>query len=170
MFAPVATSETYTNFRSPRCLQQQETTMISSTQIQTLDMSSFSHDFSEVPDPTFLLLDPVEITFPPFDRTAHLRGDKRSAPTSLSVDKYVSQDCCGPRPNISQFAKLPSCQAVMEFLGQFLGVNGVVTCHAFQDIAAQSLTIFHSSCTRIFRLWRLKHTSWFGAWSWTWSQ
>ena len=81
--------------------------MISSTQIHTLDMSSFSNDFSEVPDPTFLLLDPVEITFPPFDRTAFLRGDKRTSPTALSVDKYVSQDC-GTRPNLSQ----PSCHRI----------------------------------------------------------
>ena len=46
----------------------------------------------EVPDPTFLSLDAVEITFPPFDRTAFRRGDMRTAPTALSIDKYVSQD------------------------------------------------------------------------------
>lgn len=58
-----------------------------------------------VPDPTFLLLDPVEITFPPFDRTAHLRGDKRSAPTSLSVDKYVSQDLQTLAPEAHQLVR-----------------------------------------------------------------
>eukprot|EP00913_Durusdinium_trenchii_P007139 g6714.t1 len=34
----------------------------------------------------------MEITFPPFDRQAHIRGDKRTAPSALTVDKYVSQE------------------------------------------------------------------------------
>lgn len=47
---------------------------------------------AEVPDPTFLHLDPLEITFPPLDRAALVRGDQRGAAEALSVDKYVSQD------------------------------------------------------------------------------
>eukprot|EP00438_Fugacium_kawagutii_P020375 Skav210760 [mRNA] locus=scaffold1132:60851:62484:- [translate_table: standard] len=45
-----------------------------------------------VPDPTFLHLNPMEITFPPSDRTALVSGDQRGASEALSVDKYVSQD------------------------------------------------------------------------------
>lgn len=51
-----------------------------------------------VPDPTFLLLKPLEVTFPPFDREAHKRGDKATAPEALSVDKYVSQDLAALSP------------------------------------------------------------------------
>lgn len=47
---------------------------------------------AQVPDPTFISLKPMEITFPPFDRQAHIRGDKRTAPSALTVDKYVSQE------------------------------------------------------------------------------
>ena len=50
-----------------------------------------------VPDPTFLSLKPKEVTFPPYDRQAYLRGDKRTAPTSTSVDIIVSKarERCG---------------------------------------------------------------------------
>jgi hypothetical protein len=42
--------------------------------------------------PVVLLRSPVEITFPAFDRAAHSRGDKRTAPSSISIDKYVSKE------------------------------------------------------------------------------
>jgi len=58
-----------------------------------------------VPDPTFLSLDAVEITFPPFDRTAFRRGDMRTAPTALSIDKYVSQDLQTLAPEAHQLVR-----------------------------------------------------------------
>ena len=33
----------------------------------------------------------MDIAFPTFDRAAHGRGDKRTAPSSISIDKYVSK-------------------------------------------------------------------------------
>ena len=50
---------------------------------------------TEVPDPTFLSLNPREITFPPFDRTVFARGDQRNSLSALSIDKYVSKDRLG---------------------------------------------------------------------------
>lgn len=58
-----------------------------------------------VPDPTFLHLSPVEITFPAFDRAAHSRGDKRTAPSSISIDKYVSKDLAVLAPEVEEFLK-----------------------------------------------------------------
>jgi len=53
-----------------------------------------------VPDPTFLDLNPVDIAFPTFDRAAHSRGDKRTAPSSISIDKYVSKDLSVLAPEV----------------------------------------------------------------------
>ena len=39
----------------------------------------------------YLPRNPVDIAFPTFDRAAHGRGDKRTAPSSISIDKYVSK-------------------------------------------------------------------------------
>ncbi|CAE7627877.1 unnamed protein product [Symbiodinium sp. CCMP2456] len=58
-----------------------------------------------VPDATFLDLDPVGITFPPYDFNAYMRGDKRTAAASSAITKLVSQDLSTLAPNVEEFIR-----------------------------------------------------------------
>ncbi|CAK9109886.1 unnamed protein product [Durusdinium trenchii] len=58
-----------------------------------------------VPDPTFLRLAPVPIVFPPHDRKAWKRGDRRSLSKGISIDKYISKDLASLAPDIEEFMK-----------------------------------------------------------------
>jgi len=53
-----------------------------------------------VPDPTFLRLKPVQITFPRYDPDGIAKGDLSSAATAVSIDKYVSQDLSLLAPDV----------------------------------------------------------------------
>lgn len=56
-----------------------------------------------IPDPTFFGLEPLELMFPPYDRQAWLKGDKRTASTTSSVDIAVSGDLQALAPNVKNF-------------------------------------------------------------------
>lgn len=79
-----------------------------------------------VPDPTFLSLNPMEITFPPFDRTAFARGDQRNSLSALSIDKYVSKDLQALAPSAEQLVRnfLIDMEAVNEMLRDQLQTGG----------------------------------------------
>lgn len=53
-----------------------------------------------VPDPTFLRLTPMKITFPEYDRAAWAKGDSRTAARDVSLDKHVSQDLESLAPEV----------------------------------------------------------------------
>eukprot|EP00435_Cladocopium_sp_Y103_P065144 s2564_g27.t1 len=53
-----------------------------------------------VPDPTFLRLKPVQITFPRYDPDAIAKRDLSSAATAISIDKHVSQDLTLLAPDV----------------------------------------------------------------------
>lgn len=52
------------------------------------------------PDPTFLLLDPTEMTFPAHVKQEWSQGIQTSAGQQVRIDKYVSYDLEGLAPNI----------------------------------------------------------------------
>eukprot|EP00435_Cladocopium_sp_Y103_P025013 s2847_g6.t1 len=52
------------------------------------------------PDPTFLLLDPTEMTFPAHVKQEWARGIQTSAGQQVRIDKYVSYDLQNLAPNI----------------------------------------------------------------------
>lgn len=53
-----------------------------------------------VPDPTFLRLTPMKITFPEHDPDAWAKGDSRTAARDVSIDKHVSQDLESLAPEV----------------------------------------------------------------------
>ncbi|CAK9078696.1 unnamed protein product [Durusdinium trenchii] len=89
-----------------------------------------------VPDPTFLRLKPVEISFPPFDRMATLRGDKRTAPSDMSLDKYVSKDLSVLAPEAQGLAEafLLDLQTVNDML-----LDLITTGDSYRDVACRWL-------------------------------
>ena len=50
-------------------------------------------------------LNPTMIVYPPHDADAWDRGDRRSAPAGISIDKYVSQDLSILAPDVEDFMK-----------------------------------------------------------------
>ncbi|CAK9106006.1 unnamed protein product [Durusdinium trenchii] len=99
-----------------------------------------------VPDPTFISLKPMEITFPPFDRQAHIRGDKRTAPSALTVDKYVSQDLSQLAPSAEEMvrAMLIDLQMVNDML-----LDQVQTGDSYREVACRWI----QSNQEVWRSW-----------------
>ncbi|CAK9004731.1 unnamed protein product [Durusdinium trenchii] len=56
-----------------------------------------------VPDPTFLDLSPLEMIFPPYDRTARAAGNYRSGDAATTVSKGVSKDLFSLAPRVEKF-------------------------------------------------------------------
>ena len=58
-----------------------------------------------IPDGTFVDLDPVDITFPPYDFNAYLIGDKRTSAATTAITKLVSQDLSSLAPNVVELVR-----------------------------------------------------------------
>ena len=56
-----------------------------------------------VPDSTFLSLNPTHVAFPPFDRGALERGDRRGEQEAVSIDIYGSRDLNLIAPAVESF-------------------------------------------------------------------
>ena len=73
------------------------------TDYTKLPLQVASTFFWWVPDSTFLSLNPTHVAFPPFDRRALERGDRRGEQEAVSIDIYGSRDLNLIAPAVESF-------------------------------------------------------------------